>query len=87
MDKQTWNQIEKDFNNQWVELIDYDWQQGKPFPNSGVVRVHASNRQDFYKLAKVNPPNDSAILFVGNPDIPTNTILCSSIMQIKNADN
>jgi hypothetical protein len=87
MDKQSWSQIEINFANQWVELVDYEWQEGKPFPDSGIVRVHASDRQEFYKLAKVNPPKDSAILFVGKPNIPANTFLCSSIMQLKNADN
>jgi hypothetical protein len=87
MDKQNWDQIEKDFNNQWVELVDYEWQEGKPFPNSGKVRVHATDRNEFYKLAKIDPPKDSAILFVGKPDIPANTFLCSSIMQLRNATN
>jgi hypothetical protein len=87
MEKLNWNQIEKDFNSKWIELVDYEWQDGKPFPDSGKVRVSASDRQEFYKLAKIDPPKDSAILFVGKPGVPENSFLCSSIMQFKNANN
>ena len=87
MEKQSWDQIEKDYDQQWVELVDYDWPEGKPFPKSGIVRVHESDRKKFYELAKVDAPKDSAILFVGKPEVPADTILCSSIMQIRNANN
>jgi len=87
MDKQSWDQIEKAFCNQWIELVDYDWQEGKPFPTAGTVRVHSSSRQDFYKQAKINPPKDSAILLVGKYEIPDKKILCSSIMQIRDENN
>ena len=83
----TWDEIKEQYDRQWVELVQYDWPEGKPYPNSGVVRVHSSNRKEFYQLAKSESPRDSAILFVGKPDVPPNTILCSSVMRLTNADN
>ena len=83
----SWNEIEQLFDRQWIELVDYNWPEGKPFPISGTVRVHSADRKEFYKLAKSEAPVDSAILFVGKPDIPANTVLCSSIMRLTNASN
>jgi len=62
----TWEEIEKRFDQQWVELVDYDWPAGDPNPQSGIVRTHSNERREFYRLANEEPvPRDSAILFVG----------------------
>ena len=62
----TWKEIEEKFDQEWVELIDYNWPEGDPYPESGVVRTHAGQRKEFYRLANQEPiPSDSAILFVG----------------------
>lgn len=83
----SWNEIREQFDRQWVELVDYDWPEGKPFPKSGVVRVHSSDRREFYRIARNEAPVDSAILFVGKPNIPPDTVLCSSIMRLTNASD
>ena len=83
--KLSWQEISEKFDRQWVELIDFDWPEGKPFPVSGIVRVHAADRKEFYRLAKIDAPTDSAVLFIGKPQIPANTILCSSIMRLRDA--
>ena len=68
-DKLTWNEIEKRYDKEWVQLVDYDWPEGLPFPKSGVVRVHAQERKEFYRKAQELEPNakDSAFVFVGVP--------------------
>ena len=84
--KLTWDQIAKQFDQQWVELVDYDWPEGIPYPVAGVVRAHAKERKAFYRLANEEPrPRESAILFVGKLNVPTNTVLCSGIMGITRA--
>jgi hypothetical protein len=40
-EKMQWEQISKEYNNQWVQLIEYVWPEGTPFPEAGVVAVHA----------------------------------------------
>lgn len=83
----TWQEIEQRFDHEWVELVDYVWPEGEPFPISGIVRTHASKRKEFYDLANQEPvPRDSAILFVGRPKRSPGQMLCSSVMRIERAD-
>ena len=67
--KLTWQEIEQRYNQEWVQLVDYEWPEGEPFPSGGIVRVHAPDRKDFYRIVKETPqrPSDSAFVFVGNP--------------------
>ncbi len=63
--KLTWEEIKRLYNEEWVELVDYDWPDEEPDPRAGIVRVHAKTREEFDKLAKVDAPHDSACVFVG----------------------
>lgn len=67
--KLSWQEIKSDFNQEWVELVDFDWPEGEPFPVTAKVKAHASNRKDFYKQLEleVSKPKDCALLFVGDP--------------------
>ena len=64
-EKLTWEEIKKLYNQEWVELIDYDWADEDPDPRAGVVRVHAKTREEFDRLTDIDPPKDSAYVFVG----------------------
>jgi hypothetical protein len=68
----TWEQIKERYSEQWVELIDYDWPDGVPWPKSGVVRVHSPERKEFWRLVKEKQPEvtDSAIVYAGPVDRP-----------------
>ncbi|ETW97115.1 MAG: hypothetical protein ETSY1_23850 [Candidatus Entotheonella factor] len=48
--KLNWEEIKKRFDQEWVELIDYEWEETKPYPSGGVVRVHAKDRKEFDRL-------------------------------------
>lgn len=61
----TWEEIKKQYDQEWVELVDYDWPDQDQYPRSGVVRVHAPTRSKFDDLADIDPPFDSAYIFVG----------------------
>ena len=65
--KLTWDEIQIKYGGEWVELTDYDWDDSEPCPSSGVVRVHAVDKNEFYQIASENPPEDGAIIFVGDP--------------------
>ena len=69
-EKLDWKEIQQRYSGEWVELTDYEWQEGEPYPSAGVVRVHGSERKEFYKLANDERPSDSAILFVGEVSLP-----------------
>ena len=38
MEKLSWKEIREKFDQEWVELIDYDWDMTEPDPSAGVVR-------------------------------------------------
>ena len=81
--KLTWEQIEKEFNQQWVELVDYDWPDEEPYPRSGVLRTHCGEKKEFYRQCRREPmPNDSAILYVGPPHLPHGVIFSPSLIRV-----
>jgi hypothetical protein len=80
-EKLTWQEIEKRYWHQWVQLVDFDWPDTQPWPNTAVVRVHAANRQEFSKLAADGRPRRTATLFVDG--IPTLYRVSESEAQAK----
>lgn len=73
--KTTWEEIRKLYDREWVELVDYDWPEEEAYPRSGVVRVHAKSRQEFDNLADIDPPVDSAYVFVGEPQKQSDLVI------------
>ena len=68
-EKLTWDEIEERYWHQWVQLVDFDWPDTQPWPNTAVVRVHAADRREFSRLAADGRPRSTATLFVDG--IPT----------------
>lgn len=81
--KLTWEEITKLYNDEWVELVDYDWPDEDLDPKAGVVRVHAKTREEFDRLTDVNPPKDSAIAYVGDLFAPDAGIQAFSSIVIE----
>ena len=75
--KLSWEEIKELYDQEWVELIDYEWPEEAAHPGAGVVRVHAKDRKEFDRLAAIDPPVESAFVFVGEaaltPDSYLNT--------------
>ena len=71
-DTLTWEEIAARYDQEWVELLDYVWPEGEPYPLNGVVGIHARDKRAFYaELNRRQPkPEDSALLFVGQPPRP-----------------
>lgn len=71
----SWEEIIKQFNNEWVELTEFDWPEGEPYPKAGTVRTHAREQSEFYKLLKLAPaePYETALAFAGIPPREPNT--------------
>jgi hypothetical protein len=66
-EKLTWEDIEKRYNQEWVELVEYEWPEGEINPRSGIVRVHAKTRKEFDTLIMQDPPDNAALVYVGSP--------------------
>lgn len=64
-EKLTWDEIKNQFGGEWVELVDFEWDETEPDPRSGVVRVHSKDRKEFHKLILDRPDCEAAILYVG----------------------
>lgn len=85
-EKLTWGEIERKYNQEWVQLVDYDWPEEEPLPHGGVVQAHAKTRREFDELILREPQEDSALLFVGERKIPSGIILSANLHQWKPAN-
>ena len=77
----SWKQIEKKYDKQWVQLINFDWPEYESLPHSGEVVANAKKRKDFDKLICATKQKFSAILFIGDRELPPNIILSASMHQ------
>ena len=85
-EKLSWAEIEKLYDQQWVELVDFDWPDEEPLPKSGVIKIHAKSRREFDELIVKDPPANSALLFVGKRQIPAGLVLSANLHQPTQSD-
>lgn len=83
MERLSWDEICKQYDQQWVHLIDYDWKDGEPYPNSGIVHLHSKSRREFDKLMMEGEPISGARLFVGKVRIDPNIIVMGGFRMIQ----
>jgi hypothetical protein len=66
--KLTWEEIKKQYNQEWVLLDQCEWLEEEIDPRSGIVRFHAKDRFEFDRmLSTLESGFDAAIVFVGMP--------------------
>lgn len=65
MDKLSWEEICEKYDGHWVHLIDYDWEEGTPYPAAGVVHLTAKTRKEFNALIMANERIPGARVYVG----------------------
>lgn len=73
--RQSWAEIKQQYDNHWVELVDYDWPDEEPYPRAGVVRVCAKDRRQFDLLVAKDAPSHSAFIYVGQHRLSPDTYL------------
>jgi hypothetical protein len=54
-EKLTWEEIKKRYFEQWVELVDFEWDEFEPDPRCGVVRHHAKKRKELHDMITEDP--------------------------------
>jgi hypothetical protein len=80
----TWEEIKKQYDQEWVELVDYDWPDGESHPRSGTLRSHAADKKEFHQQCRREPvPDDSAILYVGPPRMPEGVVFSPSLIRFE----
>ena len=83
----SWEEIKTSYNQEWVELVDYDWPEEHASPSTGAVRTHGANKKEFHLQCRREPvPSDSAILFVGRPPIPDGVVLSPSLVRVTSCE-
>ncbi len=68
-EKLSWKQIRERFDGKWVLLPEFGWPEGQPYPDWGVVHIHAPTRKEFNRLVLsdvASLPADTARFFVGD---------------------
>jgi hypothetical protein len=65
-EKLTWEEIKKKHDGEWVELVDFEWDETEPDPQAGVVRFHSKDKKEFHRLILDRPDCESAIVYVGD---------------------
>ncbi len=82
MKKLSWEQICKEYNGEWVHLVDYEWEDSSPYPRSGVVNIHATTRKEFDQLMLQAMPISGARVYVGDSEEGHDLIMMGSLMRV-----
>ena len=82
-EKLSWEEIQQRYNGEWVELVDYEWLEGEPYPKAARIHAHAQSRKDFNKCCVENRfPGEAARLFVGRAMRTANSIFSCNAVKI-----
>jgi hypothetical protein len=83
MDKKlSWDEIRAQYRDEWVQLIDVDWDLSNPDPQAGIVRIHHKDKKEFKKLlAGAEKPKRAALVFTGEL-FPTDAIYSANLHQV-----
>jgi len=82
-----WGEICKEYDGQWVHLIDYNWPEGTPYPTSGVVHLHAKTRHEFNDLIKASERIPGARIYVGDIKETGSSIRMGCLVVSQHANN
>ena len=77
----TWEEIEAQYDRQWVQLVDFDWPEEEALPRAGIVVAHAKTRREFDAIIAEAPQENSALLYVGKREIPPDVVLSANLHQ------
>ena len=65
--KMSWNEIIKRYPNEWIMLVDYEYENNDAIdPSAGEVVAHHSSRKEFGELMKKIDVKTAAILYTGS---------------------
>jgi len=85
-EKLRWEEISKQFDGEWVLLVDYDWDDTQPYPSAGIVECHAPGRKEFNRLAKASQSIDAARVFVGKPAQDANVVTSYNVFKMTSVE-
>jgi hypothetical protein len=77
----SWDEIRNLYPDQWVELVDFEWDEFESDPRSGVVRRQAKERKELHGQFMKDPVDNSAIVFTGTIKIPDGSVFSANLHQ------
>lgn len=80
-EKLIWDEIKTIYPDQWVELIDFEWDEFEPDPRNGVVRHQSKARKEIHDQFMSNPVDNSAIVYTGVMKIPEGLVFSANLHQ------
>ncbi len=80
-EKLTWEEIKTRYPDQWVELIDFEWDEFEPYPRSGVVRYQSKARKEIHQQFMNNPVDNSSIVYTGAMKIQEGSVFSANLHQ------
>lgn len=86
-EKLSWDQICKEYDGNWVHLVDFDWAEGEPYPNYGSVHIFAKTRKEFNELIKASDRVPGARIYVGKVSEPVDSIRMGCLVVNQHAEN
>jgi len=81
--KLSWNEIKENYPDQWVELVECEWDPYEPDPRNGIVRHHAIRRKQLHELImKDQPVDDAAVVFAGDVKFKEGIVFNANLHQV-----
>ena len=80
--KKSWEEIKSAYPDEWVELVDFEWNDSEPYPRSGIVRVHHRDKKMLKTiLNSKDRPTEAALLFTGENLLPQVGLFSANLHQ------
>ena len=80
-EKLSWDEIKRLYSDQWVELVDFEWDEFEPDPRGGIVRHSAKSRKEVHTQYMKDPIDNSAIVYTGKMKVPEGTVFSANLHQ------
>ena len=80
-EKLTWEEIRSTYKDEWVELVNFEWNESEANPSCGVVYRHSKERKELHTLFMRDPIDNSAIVFTGTIKFPEGSIFSANLHQ------
>ena len=85
-EKLTWDEIKELYRDEWVELVDFEWDMAEPYPKCGIVRFHNNDKKELKRILQGSDrPKEAALVFTGDKLLPEGHIFSANLHQYMRA--
>lgn len=83
-EKLSWDEIKQRYPDQWVELIECEWNPVEPDPYNGIVRHHSKRRKELHELIMQDQPvDDAAVIYVGDVKFAEGRVFSANLHELR----